>query len=196
MNPEQDASRPNEPSGHPPVDPIPFTSGLLLAEEHMPLVEDFTCAKPGEPETRYEQDVSEWLKDRRAGALEAARLGLSEVRLFFCPQTHALIAYAAIGLESWRFPDGAEAPIWVLQYAGVHTNFRCQANLPREARFGKRLLRGMLREVQQRGGSSLVGLFVDPDNPMRSWYRDKFHFQELDLEPDGERNWVRMVRAI
>ena len=75
MNPGQDAGQPNEPSGNPSVDPILFTSGVLFSEEHMPLVADFTCAKPGERETRYEQDVSEWLKDRRAGALEAVRLG-------------------------------------------------------------------------------------------------------------------------
>ncbi len=196
MEPWQDGSRPSEQSGQPTVDPIPFTSGVLFSEEHLPLVADFTCAKPGQEETRFEQDVSAWLKDTRAGALMAVRLALSEVRLFFCPQTRALMGYGAIGKETWRFADGSEIVLWVLQFAGVHTNFRHQANMPSDARFGKRLLRGMLQEVQNRGGCKQVGLFVDPENPMKDWYRDKFQFQELDIERDGNRTWARMVRPL
>jgi ribosomal protein S18 acetylase RimI-like enzyme len=162
----------------------------------MPIVAEFTCARPGHEETRFEQDVSEWLKDARAGALEAVRLGLSEVRLFFCPTTHALIAYGALGKETWRFPDGREVLIWVLQYAGVHRDFRHRPDGDVNARFGKRLLNGMLKEVQDRGGCAYIGLFVDPENPMKDWYRESLAFQELDREQDGDRTWVRMIRAL
>ena len=196
MEASPDEGRSNAPSSRPSTDPVPFTSGELLTQAHLSVVDTFTCARPGMSESPFEQDVSGWLQDRRAGAFEAARLRLSEVRLFFCPDSHALMGYGAIGTEKWRFPDGLEVPLWVLQYAGVHTQFRHQPNVASDARFGKRLLRGMLEEVRARGTCKQVGLFVAPENPMKDWYRDHFHFQELDIEKDGDRTWVRMVRAI
>jgi ribosomal protein S18 acetylase RimI-like enzyme len=180
----------------PAVEPLPFTSGVLFTEEHLPLVADFTCAAPGEPETQFERDVSEWLKDRRGGALEAMRLGLSEVRLFFCPQTNKLMGSGAIGKEKWQFPDGSEVELWILQYAGVHTDFRRQPNVASHERFGRRLLAGMLHEAQTRGGCRYIGLFVDPTNPARDRYRDELLFRELDEEQDGDRRWLRMVRPL
>jgi ribosomal protein S18 acetylase RimI-like enzyme len=196
MDPRQDTNEPRQQPARPAVDPIPFTSGVLLTEGHLPLVADFTCAAPGMAETRFEQDVSMWLKDPQGGALMAVRLELSEVRLFFCPRNRALMGYGAIGIEEWRFPDGSTVRVWVLQYAGVHTNFRHQANIDSNARFGRRLLAGMLREVQIRGGCEQIGLFVDPENPARARYRDELLFRELDVEQDGDRRWVRMVRPL
>jgi ribosomal protein S18 acetylase RimI-like enzyme len=196
MDVSRGEDRPIARSSQPATEPVPFASGELLTRAHTSFVDTFTCARPGMTATLFEQDVSDWLKDRRAGAFEAVRLRLSEVRLFFCPHSHALMGYGAIGMEKWRFPDDVEVPLWVLQYAGVHTQFRHQQNIASEARFGKRLLRGMLEEVRARGTCKQVGLFVDPENPMKDWYRDNFLFQELDIEQDGDRTWVRMVRAI
>jgi ribosomal protein S18 acetylase RimI-like enzyme len=192
----QDANRPSEQLGWLCIDPIPFTEGELLTEKHISLIADFTCASPGKSETRFEQDVSDWLKDLRGGAMTAARLNLSEVRLFFCPLTGALMGFGAIGVEPWRFPDGNYVALRVLQYAGVHTNFRQQPNIASNARFGRRLLAGMLREVQTRGGCGQIGLFVAPENPAKDRYRDDLKFTILDEEQDGDRRWVRMVRPL
>ena len=196
MDPSLGEDRPSAPLSRSSTNSVPFTSGELMTRENISVVDTFTCARPGMSETLFERDVSDWLKDRRGGAFEAVRLQLSEVRLFFCPHSHALMGYGAIGMEKWRFPDDVEVPLWVLQYAGVHTQFRHQPNVASDARFGKRLLRGMLEEVRARGTCKQVGLFVAPENPMKDWYRDHFHFQELDIEKDGDRTWVRMVRAI
>ena len=106
------------------------------------------------------------------------------------------MGYGAIGKEDWRFPDETVVRLWVLQYAGVHTNFRHQPNVSGNARFGRRLLNGMLREVQMRGGCRQIGLFVDPENPALARYRDDFLFRVLDEEQDGDRRWVRMVRPL
>lgn len=62
--------------------------------------------------------------------------------------------------------------------------------------FGTRLLSGMLKEVQDRGGCDQIGLFVDPDNPLRARHCAELGFQELDLEQDRDRSWVRMVRSL
>jgi ribosomal protein S18 acetylase RimI-like enzyme len=196
MEANQAEGQPGNRLGWLSVDPLPFTDGTLLEEEHIPIIYRFTCAKPGEPETRFEQDVSEWLKDLRAGAMMAVKLGLSEVRLFFCPDTNALMGYGAIGMETWTFPDGAAKKLWILQFAGVHTKFRFQAGVDSNARFGRRLLAGMLREVQMRGGCEHIGLFVDPGNPAKDKYRNDLGFETLDVEMDGDRQWVRMVRKL
>jgi ribosomal protein S18 acetylase RimI-like enzyme len=196
MDVSQGEVQPSKNVGLSSVDPIPFTSGVLLTEEHLSVIADFTCAAPGMPETRFERDVSEWLKDTRAGAFMAVRLGLSEVRLFFCAQTGALIGYGAIGVEPWRFPDSSYVALWVLQYAGVHTNFRHLPNVSSNSRFGRRLITGMLKETEARGGCGQVGLFVDPENPAKNRYRDELLFRLLDEEQDGDRRWMRMVRPL
>jgi hypothetical protein len=196
MEKGQKDAQPSKDADQPAVDPIPFTSGVLFTEEHLPLVVDFTCAAPGKPETQFERDVSEWLKDTQAGALMAIRLGLSEVRLFLCPNSGAIMAYGAIGVEPWRFPGGTYVALWVLQYAGVHTNFRQQPNVASHQRLGRRILAGMLKEVQTRGGCGQIGLFVDPANPAKDKYRDELLFRPLDEEQDGNRRWLRMVRPL
>jgi hypothetical protein len=195
MEANQAESQPSKKLGWLSVNPIAFTDGTPLTEEHIPIISRFTCAKPGEAETRFEQDVSDWLKDRQRGAMEAIRLDLSEVRLFFCPDTKALMGYGAIGMESWTFPDGPKK-LWVLQFAGVDTKFRFQAGVDSNARFGRRLLAGMLREVQKRGSCEQVGLFVAPENPAKDKYRNDMGFEPLDVEKDGDREWVRMVRKL
>lgn len=196
MEAKQDESQPSKNLGWLSVFPIPFTDGIMLTGEHLPIISKFTCGKPGESETRFEKDVSDWLKDLQRGAYTAVKLGLSEVRLFFCPQTNELMGYGALGRETWTFPDGAEKELWILQYAGVDTKFRFQAGVKSNERFGRRLLAGMLTEVQKRGGCENVGLFVDPENPAMDKYRDDMGFEPLDTEKDSDREWVRMVRKL
>jgi hypothetical protein len=82
------------------TNPIRFDSGVLLGEDTFHLVRDFTCARPGHAEDRFEQDVSRWITNPgREGAREAVRLRLAEVRLYL----HAdgqLIGFGAIGPDS------------------------------------------------------------------------------------------------
>lgn len=176
--------------------PISFTTGVEMTPAHLPEVAHFTCALPGKSEERFEQEVSDWLRDSAGGALEAIRLGRSEVRLFFCSESKALIAYGAIGIEDWSLSDGSTLKVWVLQYAGVHSNFRGLPSDNPNYKFGKRLLHGMIQEMESRGGAAFVGLFVDPTNPARTIYHRDFGFQELDTETDGDRTWVRMIREL
>jgi ribosomal protein S18 acetylase RimI-like enzyme len=180
------------------VDPIPFASGTLLDETNFHLVADFTCARPGHPEDRYEQDVSRWLKDQgRGGAREAIRLGLVEVRLYLHTDGR-VIGFGALGPETWVLADGKAVPLWLLHYFGVHTNFRHQPGVAREARYGRRILGGLVEEVERRGRVPFFGLYADPDNPAQELYKE-FHFQPIDVWPDptdGGRPWVRMLRKL
>lgn len=114
MDPRPSGERQDQSPSRSPVEPLSFSSGVLLGEEHLDVIAEFTCARRDHNETRFERDVSDWLKDTQGGALQAVRLGLSEVRLFFCQHTGALMGFGAIGMEKWRFPDGKEVPLWVL----------------------------------------------------------------------------------
>jgi hypothetical protein len=167
--------------GPPDTSPIPFQSGAPLTEQNFSLVSDFTCNPPGRPENRYEEDVSRWIKDTgRGGALEASRLGLAEVRLYLTPDGR-LIGFAAIGPDTWRLSDGTDLPVCLLHYFAVHTAFRNQpADVPREASYGRRILRGLIQEVEQRGNAAFFALYVDPANPAGRLYAE-LGWKELDV---------------
>src|SRR5262249_28092772 len=94
--------------------------------------------------------------------------------------------------------DQKKVPLWLLHFFGVHTQFRHQPDVPREARYGRRILGGLVEEVERRGQHDIFGLYVDPQNPAQSLY-EEFGFRRLDVWPDPEDNgrpWVRMVRPV
>src|SRR5262245_3350340 len=130
----------------------PFQDGTPLAEHNRHLVAGFTCAAPGQPETDWEREVSRWITDAGdTGAWQAVRLGVSDVRLF-CSGERRLIGYAAIGPDTWTLGDGEIIDLWMIQYVGVHTDFRYQQGVASNARPGRRIFRGMIEEVNERGG--------------------------------------------
>jgi GNAT superfamily N-acetyltransferase len=143
--------------------------------------------------------VSGWIKDTgRGGALEFVRLGLVEVRLYLDPDGR-LIGFGALGPATWTLADGTALRVWLLNFLGIHSNFRHQpSGTPREASYGRRILRGLIQEVERRGDAPLFALYVDPDNKARQLYQE-FGWTELDIwsDPLGDgRAWVRMLRPI
>ncbi len=143
--------------------------------------------------------MSVWIKDPgRGGALEFVRLGLVEVRLYLDPSGR-LIGFGAIGAATWTLADGTVLLVYLLNFLGVHTSFRHQpAGTPREASYGRRILRGLIHEVERRGDLPFFALYVDPDNKARQLY-EEFGWTELDVwsDPAGDdRLWVRMLRPI
>jgi hypothetical protein len=193
------AAKPVQEVSTPCLTPIPFESGVVLDEHNFHLVTGFTCARRGQAETRWERDVSWWLLDTgRGGAREAIRLGKSEVRLFFSDDQR-LIGYGAIGLEDWPVEGGGALTLGVLQYAGVHTDFRSPPGHPLPPRYGLRIIEGMIQEIKARWHPALLGLYVDPENPAKKDYLAA-NFKPIDTgevwtDPDDGRQWCRMMRS-
>jgi hypothetical protein len=108
------------------VDPLAFASGVPLTEHNFHLVSGFTCARPGQPEDRYEEDVSRWLTDPgRGGARERILGGLVEeverrgrfpfFALYVDPDNPAQELYKEFGfqvLDVWSDPAWS-ARSWV-----------------------------------------------------------------------------------
>ena len=96
----QDSSEPAQRSGSPAYeDPIPPRTRLTALE--FADVVGFTCAAPGESETRWEKDVGDWFRNPgTGGALEAERLGEAEV--FVYHEGRNLMGYGSLGREEVR----------------------------------------------------------------------------------------------
>jgi ribosomal protein S18 acetylase RimI-like enzyme len=94
--------------------------------------------------------------------------------------------------------DGDSLRLCLLHYFGVHTRFRHQPGVAREERYGRRILGGLIEEVDRRAELPFLGLYVDPANPARGLY-EEYGFRSLDEWPDPEeegRPWIRMLREI
>lgn len=194
-------SAPQASAGLPYLNPIPFESGVALTDANFHLVTGFTCSRPGCSEDRYERDVSEWLTSPgKAGAIEAVRLGEAEVRLYL--HEGRLVGFGAIGDAQWNI-KGKVVPICLLHYFAVHTDFRHQPGVDRLESFGRRILGGLLEEVQRRSRYTFFALYVDPDNPAgrtddpdRLGLYPQFGFQKIDVMAEDGRQWVRMIRML
>jgi ribosomal protein S18 acetylase RimI-like enzyme len=178
------------------VDPLPPT--IRLDDCNFSDVRSFTCGRANQKEERWERDVSEWIKDPGpSGALYADRMGEAEVYLYY--EGNHLIGYGSIGVETWKDIENGEVigRVSVLPYAGIHTNFRGQGGPP-ERRYGRRILGGLIEEVDRRAANPWLFLYVDPENPARNLY-PLFGFEVYDEWPDDTGNgriWLRMRRRV
>ncbi len=185
------------PAGDVCCDPIAPTT--RLTEESFCAVTGFTCAKPGHPEEPYEKYLSDWITDTGPrGALAAVRNGDAEVFLYF-DENDRLIGFGSINAEDVKDEESGKIlyRTYTLPSLAVHTNFRGQKGPP-EARFGHRIMLGLLREINRRCEFTTLLLYVDPANPARQWY-PTFGFEEIDAWPDpeeGGRTWIRMRRSV
>ena len=176
------------------VDPIrpetPFGEHLLGE------VGNFTCGKPDAVDERWETDVSEWIKDPGPfGALGAIRTQAAEVWLYHLDGK--LLGFGSIGTEELVFPDSTNSTmVYTLPCLGIHTQFRSQKFDPPNRSYGRRILGGLIEEVERRGQFPWLLLYVDPDNPARKLYME-FGFRDIgQWTDDSERIWMRMIRPI
>ncbi len=178
-------------------DPIPPV--LRLTEQNFDLTRDFTCHKSGAAEERWEADLREWITDRGPrGALAAIRTG-DEVFLYFDEQNR-LVGFGSLGVQDFidESTGSLIGKVHLIPYAAVHTDFRGQKGPP-EGRWGRRILGGLVEEVERRGQFPWLLLYVDPDNPARTRVYPLFGFVErknIWTDPLDGRQWVLMLRGI
>ncbi len=168
---------------------------LLLSATNFQRTADFICARRGEPETRWEQDVSAWLKAPLGtdGALDAIMDGQVEVWLYE-DADHRLVGFASLGIAllSPMNLNGEPVTTYSVPYFGIHTDFRGKPDGPREQRYAWRIFQGLIDEAERRGEHPLLTLFVDPENPAYQGFYPLFGFVEVDRVTIGDRQWVRM----
>lgn len=185
----------NSPKGPPYLNPWHFRSGTQLSESNFSIVNGFTCSKPGKIELPFERDVTDWLtKTGRAGAREAIRLGIAEV-VAYLNESQKLVGFAAIGQENWQI-NGRTFGIWLLHYFGVNGEFRSQKETPREERYGRRIMGGIIEEIDLRNEHLFMALYCDIDNPAKTSFYPEFDFKEIDQVEEEGRIWCRMLRRI
>jgi ribosomal protein S18 acetylase RimI-like enzyme len=172
---------------------------LRLSAANFPRTAGFTCARRGEPETRWEQDVSEWLRAPlgSGGALDAITEGQAEVWLYEDADSR-LVGFGSLGIALLPPITPGDVPmmVYAIPYFGIHTDFRGKPDGPREQRYAWRIFQGLIDEAERRGEYPLLTLYVDPENPAYRGFYPPFGFQEVERITIGEREWVRMARRL
>ena len=162
-------------------------------------VRDFSCSRPGQPEERWEEDVSWWIKapQDEQGALDAVREAAAEVWLYEDSEG-SLIGFASLAIAFAQIGADGEAPpgAYTVPYFGIHSNYRGRPEGPREQRYAYRIFQGLINEAERRGQFPLLTLYVDPANPAYRGFYPLFGFKEIDRITIGDREWVRMARPL
>ena len=197
------------PGSHPPtqqagVTPVAYAQPIPpqtpLTQANFSLVSGFTCGQPGAQETRWERDVSQWITATAGGAITAIQEDPPTEVWLYLDTDGRLIGYSSLSHMPFPDPETGEliGTFYVLPYFGVHSNFRGQRGVPRELRYGRRILGGLIEEVERRGEYPQFLLYVDPANPARQGFYPDFGFVEWDqwIDTADHRTWVRMTRPI
>jgi ribosomal protein S18 acetylase RimI-like enzyme len=179
--------------------PAPIPPGILFDASQFERVRDFSCARPGQAEERWEQDVSWWIKAPlgEGGALDAVRDKTAEVWLYLDDQEN-LIGFISLGVAPVDTTTASTLPssVYTVPYFGIHTKFRGQPDGPREQRHAWRIFQGLIDEAERRGNNTTLTLYVDPANPAYQGFYPLFGFVEVDRVTIGDREWVRMARRL
>jgi ribosomal protein S18 acetylase RimI-like enzyme len=182
---------------NPKLAPIP--PGILFDASQFERIRDFSCARAGHAEERWEQDVSEWIKAPHGehGALDAVRDKIADVWLYEDEEGN-LIGFTSLGIGVVDTTTAATLPatVYTVPYFGIHTNFRGKPDGPREQRYAWRIFQGLIDEAERRGKYTTLTLYVDPANPAYQGFYPLFGFEEVDRVAIGEREWVRMARQL
>jgi hypothetical protein len=176
----------------------PLFPSITLSRYHLPRLADFTCSFPGRPETRWEQDVSEWIKSQPGdgGAIDDVELNGGKVWLYPGPDERFL-GFGSLGFQTVEWPNRKTTIELVIPGFAVSTHVRGDPNVPIENRPGWRIFKGLIEEArtgEKWRGHSWLYLDVDPENPARAGIYSKFRFKEVFqyIDPVTGREWVLM----
>jgi ribosomal protein S18 acetylase RimI-like enzyme len=101
--------------------------------------------------------------------LDTERLGEVEVYVYY--EGPNLIGYGSLGKEEVRNAETGAllGLVHVLPYLAVHSQFRRQKGLGKKS-WGRRILGGLIEEVERRAEYPWLFLYVDPENPAKGFY--------------------------
>lgn len=108
------------------------------------------------------------------------------------------MGYAAISQACWDLDQGKQLNLALIDYCGIHTRFRHQAGVPKEARYGRRVFGGTIEEIERRWAPPYIGLFVHPENEGAYKLYLDFGFKDIGRwrDPEDNRDWIRMPRSL
>jgi hypothetical protein len=180
------------------VSTAPILPNRPFTEDDLQLVATFCCCEDPNNEKRWEKDVNHWIKAPVGGngAVDAIRLGRTHVWLYH-DQRNRLIGYGSLGVEDVALSDESKVQLWGIPCFGIQTEFqRHPEGSNKEARFGRRIFRGLIAEAQRRNIPNLF-LYVDPENKKaKDGFYPIFGFTKFaDIVEDG-REWVLMHRSL
>lgn len=173
----------------------PLEPTRRFSAAHFPLVADFSCAKPGQMETPWEQCVSSWIKapPNTGGALDAIKHEFSWVWLYLDDNDpKKVIGFTSLGVQ----PLNDEVRL-VIPYFGMSGLYRAKKDEPLSTRFAYRIFAGLLWFALMHRADTHVFLEVDPSNPARTKFYPQFGFVEVEeyVDETGAR-WVVMAHRL
>lgn len=177
---------------------MPTFGVKTFEEDSFQFTEGFSCAYPGQNETRWEKFVSQWITCPcgAGGARDAVSYG-TRVYLYFEdnePSKENLIGFTSLGVQSFVKDDGATERRLMIPCLGVSSAFRGNRGLPKNERFGPRLFAGILAIANERREFTHVYLEVDPENPAREKLYEPFGFVSIETYADDGQEWIVMAR--
>lgn len=190
-----------QPSPGTPTTPetSPLVPSRAFTRADLSLVSAFSCCANPPNEAIWEKDVNDWIKagPGQFGAIDAVENGIAHVWLYVSDDGD-LIGYGSIATESILLSDGSSKTICLIPYVGIATVFQGLPTVPKEARFARRILWGLIEKVRNDGEFDDLFLWVDPNNPAFSRFYPLFGFVEFDRSSDSGdgREWVLMHKSL